>query len=134
MLNILDSSGQEEYASLRDQHYRSADGFILVFALNSQKTFDEVDSIHERICAVKDTDRVPLVLCGNKCDLVHERVVAPDAAVSLKNRLSVPYFETSAKNKHNVEEAFSELVRTMKKHFTPVHSNTKNAKKPCSIL
>lgn len=46
---------------------------------------------------------VPLVLVGNKCDLLSERQVSREAAVGLSRAWnSTPYYETSAKKEINV--------------------------------
>jgi GTPase SAR1 family protein len=49
--------------------------------------------------------QVPLVLCGNKCDLEDERVVGKDAGQGLAKVFSnCTFLETSAKSKINVNE------------------------------
>ena len=66
-VNIIDTAGQHEYTALRDQHLKDGKGFLLVFALNDKTTFEEVKQLREQIVKLKDTKRVPLVVCGNKC-------------------------------------------------------------------
>ena len=70
LLDILDTAGQEEYSAMRDQYMRTGQGFILVYAITSRSSFDEIVNFREQILRVKDKDRVPMVLVGNKCDLV----------------------------------------------------------------
>ena len=55
----------------------------------------------------------PIVLVGNKSDLVSGRTVTPSQAMSLAERLNLSYIETSALNASNVEEAFHLLVKTI---------------------
>jgi len=45
LLDILDTAGQEEYSAMRDQYMRTGEGFLLVFAVNSAKSF-EVHALH----------------------------------------------------------------------------------------
>jgi hypothetical protein len=52
---------------------------------------------------------VPIVLVGNKCD-IPEREVTTAQGQELANSFGVPYFESSAKERLNVEESFHELV------------------------
>lgn len=66
-VNIIDTAGQQEYTALRDQHLKDGKGFLLVFAMNDRNTFEEVQQLREQIIKLKDTKRVPIVICGNKC-------------------------------------------------------------------
>ena len=79
-LDILDTAGQEEYAALRDQYIRGGQGFLIVFALNDLKGFEKVARFREEIRRAKncdDSDPVPMVIVGNKCDLTSSRMVRP---------------------------------------------------------
>ena len=40
LMDILDTAGQEEYSAMRDQYMRTGEGFLLVFAVNSSKSFE----------------------------------------------------------------------------------------------
>lgn len=53
---------------------------------------------------VQDTDNVPMVLVGNKCDLEDERVVGKDQGSSLAHQFGCTFLETSAKAKINVND------------------------------
>ncbi len=66
-VNIIDTAGQQEYTALRDQHLKDGKEFLLVFALNDRNTFEEVKQLREQILKLKDTKKVPVVICGNKC-------------------------------------------------------------------
>lgn len=52
----------------------------------------------------KDTDDVPMVLVGNKCDLEEERVVGKDQGINLARQFNCAFMETSAKAKINVND------------------------------
>lgn len=47
----------------------------------------------------QDTDDVPMVLVGNKCDLEDERVVGKDQGVNLARQFNCAFMESSAKAK-----------------------------------
>ncbi|OUM60864.1 hypothetical protein PIROE2DRAFT_33164, partial [Piromyces sp. E2] len=100
----------QEYTALRDQHFQSGKGFLLVFALNDAATFEEVKQLKDQIIKLKDTKRVPLMMCGNKCDLP-EKEVDTKAVQAYCTQNKIPYLETSAKSNINVTESFHELVR-----------------------
>ena len=75
LLDILDTAGQEEYSAMRDQYMRSGQGFLCVYSITNRGSFDEIATFREQILRVKDADRVPMVLVGNKSDLDSERQV-----------------------------------------------------------
>jgi GTPase SAR1 family protein len=52
----------------------------------------------------QDTDDVPMVLVGNKCDLEEERVVGKELGKSLATQFNCAFMETSAKAKINVND------------------------------
>ncbi|GAA6006699.1 uncharacterized protein JCM10292_003458 [Rhodotorula paludigena] len=130
-LEVLDTAGTEQFMSLSTLYMRSGDGFLLVFSLTASESLGELHSIREQIQRIKEaslpvgaTQRTPIVLVGNKLDLVHERQVARDAAVQLSRSWGgVPYYETSARKEINVTEIFEDVVRQMIKadHATPRH-------------
>ena len=55
-------------------------------------------SYREQIKRVKDSDDVPMVLVGNKCDLT-ARTVDTRQAQELARSYGIPYIETSAKTR-----------------------------------
>jgi len=100
---------------MRDQYMRTGQGFVLTYAITSRSSYDEINTFREQITRVKDKSTVPMVLCGNKCDLQNERQVPTAEATELAKQWGMPLFETSAKARINVEEAFFQLVREIKK-------------------
>ncbi|KAJ3199909.1 hypothetical protein HK099_002964, partial [Clydaea vesicula] len=115
-VNIIDTAGQQEYTALRDQHLKDGKGFLLVFALNDKSTLEEVKQLRDQILKLKDTKKVPIVICGNKCDIPPEKVeVDREAVNSYCQQLKIPYLETSAKENINVTESFHDLVRECRK-------------------
>jgi len=115
LLDILDTAGQEEYSAMRDQYMRTGQGFVLTYAITSRSSYDEINTFKEQICRVKDKSDVPMVLAGNKCDLATERQVPTAEAQELAKQWNIPLYETSAKARINVEEAFFQLVREIRK-------------------
>ncbi|XP_045150650.1 GTPase NRas-like [Echinops telfairi] len=69
VLDILDTAGQEEYRAMRDQYKRTGEGFLCVFDINNSKSFAAINLDREQIKRVKDSENVPMVVVGDKCDL-----------------------------------------------------------------
>jgi len=108
---LLDTAGQEEYSSMRDQYYRTADAFVIAYSITSKNSFDEAAQIYDQILRVKDSEKVPVVLIGNKNDLETQRQVTIQQGRDLANSWKAPFFETSAKFRINIDECFHECVR-----------------------
>ena len=106
---ILDTAGEEDYQNMLDQWIASADGFLLVFAINDLGTFDSLQSKVRRI-QKNEADKKPIVLVGNKCDLQDERKVTTQQAQDFAKTIKAKYIETSALTDFNgnVKLAFEE--------------------------
>ena len=86
-----------------------------MYGITLQASFDEALSLHDHILRVKDSDEVPFVLVGNKCDLEEDREITYEKGQQLAKELKCPFLEASAKTRHNVVEAFETLVREIKR-------------------
>jgi len=116
LLDIYDTAGQEDFSAVRDQYMRTGDGFLCVYSVTHYASFMEVSSLHDHILRVKDSEEVPFVLVGNKCDLEPSREVSKEKGQELANKLRCKFLESSAKDRLNVSESFYELVRAIKKY------------------
>jgi GTPase KRas protein len=108
---------------------RTGQGFILVYAINSRSSFEEIHEFRSQILRIKDRDNVPSVLVGNKCDLTNERQVLSEEGTNLAKAWNCPFFETSAKVRINVDECFFQLVREIRKENLSKSPNQQNNKK-----
>ncbi|RKO90303.1 small GTPase superfamily [Blyttiomyces helicus] len=137
-IDILDTAGQEEYAAIRDNYYRSGEGFLCVFSVCEQESFAHTQEFRDQICRVLDDERVPFVLVGNKCDLAEARRVQPRDGEGRAREWGCPYVETSAKTRQNVEEAYSILMRRVRERKEAVGGKPAGGgggkKRKCIIL
>jgi len=90
---------------MRDLYMKNGQGFVLVYSITAQSTFNDLQDLREQILRVKDTEDVPMVLVGNKCDLEEERVVGKDQGLGLAKQFNnCSFMETSAKAKIGVND------------------------------
>ncbi|KAE8817606.1 ras-related protein Rab7 [Hordeum vulgare] len=121
-LQIWDTAGQERFQSLGVAFYRGADCCVLVYDVNSMKSFDNLNNWREEFliqASPSDPDNFPFVLLGNKVDVDggNSRVVSEKKAKAwCASKGNIPYFETSAKDGINVEEAFQCIVKNALKN------------------
>eukprot|EP00026_Physarum_polycephalum_P018293 Phypoly_transcript_19828.p1 GENE.Phypoly_transcript_19828~~Phypoly_transcript_19828.p1 ORF type:complete len:175 (+),score=26.89 Phypoly_transcript_19828:93-617(+) len=98
MLEILDTAGTEQFTAMRDLYMKNGQGFVLVYSIISQSTFNELPDLREQILRVKDSDHVSMVLVGNKCDLAEQRVISTTQGEELARKFGgCPFLEASAK-------------------------------------
>lgn len=108
-LQIWDTAGQERYRTITTAYYRGAMGFILMYDVTNEESFNAVQDWSTQI-KTYSWDNAQVVLVGNKCDLEDERVVSTERGKQLAQNMGLTYFETSAKDNVNVKAVFERLV------------------------
>ncbi|KAF2200771.1 ras-domain-containing protein [Delitschia confertaspora ATCC 74209] len=133
ILEILDTAGTEQFTAMRyplsrlpnlsakslalihpprELYMKTGQGFLLVFSITSMSSLYELAELREQIRRIKEEDNVPMVLVGNKSDLEEDRAVPRARAFKISQDWgSVPYYETSARRRANVDEVFVDLCR-----------------------
>lgn len=117
LLEILDTAGQEDYIALREQWIRDSQLFVIVYDVTRKSSFEaSPEKLFNKVMEGKgklDATFNPSLVClvGNKCDLNDRREVSTFDGKALAQKLGCSYFETSAKTRTNVEEAFFSVVR-----------------------
>ncbi|XP_074580218.1 ras-related protein Rab7-like [Curcuma longa] len=121
-LQIWDTAGQERFQSLGVAFYRGADCCVLVYDVNVRRSFDTLDNWHDEFlnqASPSDPSTFPFILLGNKMDLDggNSRVVSEKKAIEwCASRGNIPYFETSAKEDYNVDDAFLRVAQLALQH------------------
>eukprot|EP00762_Andalucia_godoyi_P004962 ANDGO_01375.mRNA.1 Ras-related protein Rab-7A len=114
-MQIWDTAGQERFQSLGVAFYRGADACILVYDVTAAKSFDNLESWREEFliqAGPRDPENFPFIVIGNKIDVESNRVVPHKKALAwCQSKGNIPYFETSAKEAINVEQAFQVVAR-----------------------
>eukprot|EP01070_Trichotokara_eunicae_P007796 Trichotokara_eunicae@DN5545_c0_g1_i3.p1 len=130
-LQIWDTAGQERFRTITSSYYRGAHGIIVVYDVTDRESFKNVKAWMTEI----DKYAVPGVnklLVGNKSDLTQKKVVHSDEGKELADQLGIRFIETSARNAHNVDEAF-ELMATEIKGRVQVGSSQPRAQ-PARVI
>ncbi|PPR92191.1 hypothetical protein GOBAR_AA28482 [Gossypium barbadense] len=115
---IWDTAGQERFQSLGSAFYRGADCCVIVFDVNILRSFETLNNWREEFLKQadpSDPESFPFIVIGNKIDIDggNSRMVSEKKARDwCASRGNIPYFETSAKEDYNVDEAFLCVAKT----------------------
>lgn len=105
---LWDTAGQERFHSISSSTIKNSQGIIVCFSLVDKNSFknvlDWLNTIRE------ESAKIPVVLFGNKCDLVDQRKVTEEEAKSFADKNEIPYFETSAKDNINLQEGLDRIL------------------------
>ncbi|KAI9315483.1 vacuolar biogenesis protein [Dichotomocladium elegans] len=124
-MQIWDTAGQERFQSLGVAFYRGADCCVLTYDVNNSKSFESLDQWRDEFlvqASPRDPESFPFVLLGNKIDVEESRrMVSQKRAMAwCQSKGNVPYFETSAKEAINVEQAFQTIAKNALSRETDV--------------
>ncbi|KAK2737560.1 hypothetical protein FQN57_007495 [Myotisia sp. PD_48] len=116
-MQIWDTAGQERFQSLGVAFYRGADCCVLVYDVNNSKSFETLDSWRDEFLMQanpRDPESFPFVVLGNKIDVDESKrmISSKRATTYCQSKGNIPYFETSAKEAVNVEQAFEVIAKS----------------------
>jgi len=114
-LDLIDTAGQDEYSIMPQSHSMNIDGYVIVYSVNSRKSFDIAKIIHEKLLDMTGKAQLPLILVGNKTDLRNERVISLEEGRKTADQWKAVFLEASAKENQKVAEIFQRIVQEMEK-------------------
>ena len=91
-------------------------------------SFQATQEFREQILRVKGDDTIPFILVGNKSDLTDRRAVPIQNARAQSDDWKVPYVETSAKTRENVDKVFFDLMREIRARKMDTEGNNPEKK------
>jgi small GTP-binding protein len=117
-LTLWDIAGQRDHYFLRPAFYKGSSAAIIVFSLEDTKhgtdSLKQISGWHKDI--VKFCGDLPVVLFGNKVDLVDESSIDEQKIQKLvqKEKL-ISFYKTSAKTGQGVIEGFQSIIKHLMK-------------------
>jgi len=111
--SLWDIGAQSFFARFRQTYYLGAQAAFIAFDLTKKESFDNVMKWYNELEKFIDQRKIPLIIIGNKADLVDQRTISYQDGVDLvsdfsKNiNIKASYIETSALTGENVEDAFT---------------------------
>ena len=117
---IWDMAGQERYDRIRETYYIGVSALLIVYSVSRPDSLDNIEKNWLKELKKNDITGVPIVLIGNKIDLVpeisKELIEGSDNLMNIiQKELEVPAnkvqkISTSAKTGENIEQAFNLLT------------------------
>nr|XP_012803651.2 ras-related protein Rap-2c-like [Jaculus jaculus] len=119
LLEIVDTVGAEHLVTLKDLYIRNSDGFVVLYSVCDEASFEAVRPLRERMGRLRGARAVPLVLVGTKADLDAQRQVLTAQGRALAREWRCPFLEVTAKSKMMVDRVFTQVVREMEAQAPP---------------
>ena len=99
----MDTGGQLRFRSLTKFFYKDAKICLLVFDLTNLNSLEDVEYYYQNILLNNEQFHL-VILIGNKCDDIKNRVITKNDIEELKKKYNIPYFEISCLNGKNIKE------------------------------
>ena len=127
-IQIWDTAGQDRFRSITKNYYKGAHGIILLYDVTNKSTFNNV---RNWIGQIKEevSDKVSIILVGNKIDDEENRVVKEEEGAKIANEFGLIFFECSAKSGINIDNAFNELVKRTVENYSKIKESGEKLKK-----
>nr|XP_056713684.1 NF-kappa-B inhibitor-interacting Ras-like protein 1 [Euleptes europaea] len=109
-LRLYDTKGVEAVEQFPRHYFSIADGFVLVYAVNSLESFQKLDQLKNEIDKLRDKKEVSVVVLGNKTDLVEQRQVTTEVAQQWAKLEKVKLWEVTVTDRRTLMEPFTMLA------------------------
>ncbi|XP_068591905.1 GTP-binding protein GEM [Cebidichthys violaceus] len=112
LLDTWDAETDHEWAQ---EHYmQTGDAYLLLYSVTDRASFLRASELRITLRRFRPAQHTPIILVGNKCDLVRRREVSVSEGRTCAAVFDCKFIETSAAMQHNVWEAFHGMVRQLR--------------------
>ena len=108
-IQIWDTSGKENFRSIIRAYYKNTACAFVVYDISNRNSFNNVGTWIED-CRNNSSEKIFMVLIGNKSDLADKRQVSTEEGRELAEKYEMKFYETSAKTGENVNDIFNDSV------------------------
>ena len=136
-IQIWDTAGQDRFRAIARNYFKGAHGIILIYDITNRESFENVENWINQI-QEEVSEKVCIVLVGNKIDLEDKRLVSTEEGKKMAEEFGLMFFECSCKTGDNVNETFQELVEKTVENYSKIDdlkgeklNKKKNKKKGC---
>eukprot|EP00040_Diaphanoeca_grandis_P028644 m.166224 g.166224 ORF g.166224 m.166224 type:complete len:187 (+) comp31420_c4_seq1:336-896(+) len=115
-IQLFDSRGLTELQRCEDRYF-DMHGWVLVYSVTERRSFEVLAEIYDNLKANAGEDKLPIVVVGNKTDLVGDgkREVTVAEGQRFAASVNAIFVESSAKTNENVQRVFELAVKEIEK-------------------
>ena len=124
-IQIWDTAGQENFRSITRAYYKNSVCALVVYDISSRDSFNNVSTWIED-CRNNSSEKIFMVLIGNKSDLADKRQVSTEEGRELAEKYEMKFYETSAKTGENVNDIFNDSVDEIAKKMDQNYYDLEN--------
>ncbi|KAL7717328.1 Ras-likeGTP-binding protein YPT1 [Entamoeba marina] len=111
-LQICDICCKQRTRMMSGSYYKGCDGVVVVYDVTDKQSFESVKGWLKDILFYAPRN-VCKILVGNKVDLIVNKVVSTEEAISLAQQENCLFIESSAKSHTSISSIFMDLTSSM---------------------
>ncbi|XP_076860436.1 GTP-binding protein REM 1 [Brachyhypopomus gauderio] len=105
---------EEDEKWVQDYCMQVGNAYVIVYSITDRSTFESASELRIQLRRLRQAENIPIILVGNKSDLVRCREVAVEEGRACAVVFDCKFIETSACLHHNVHELFEGVVRQIR--------------------
>ncbi|KAL4617056.1 GTP-binding protein GEM-like [Arapaima gigas] len=115
IITLLDTWDPQNGGSwTQEQCLQAGDAYLIVYSITDRESFERASELRVQLRRARQSEDIPIILVGNKCDLVRCREVSLNEGRACAAMFDCKFIETSAAMRHNVWEMFDGIVRQLR--------------------
>ncbi|KAL6112440.1 rem1 [Pungitius sinensis] len=105
---------EDEDDSSQHDCLKVGSAYVIVYSVTDRASFDAASELRITLRRTRQAENLPIILVGNKSDLVRSREVAVEEGRACAVVFDCKFIETSASLQHNVTELFEGVIRQIR--------------------
>ncbi|KAJ7999766.1 hypothetical protein DPEC_G00197820 [Dallia pectoralis] len=114
VMDTWENEKQEDETWVQDYCMQVGNAYVIVYSITDRGSFESASELRIQLRRIRQAENIPIILVGNKSDLVRSREVAVEEGRACAVVFDCKFIETSASLHHNVHELFEGVVRQIR--------------------